>query len=326
MGRRPVLPSTLDADIESFLEMMAASRGAARPTLLAYGKDLAQLAAFLAPVAPGAATAAQLQAYMRDLGRAGASPATAARRRSALRQFYRFLVEEGRRPDDPAASLDAPRRGRSLPKLLSAEEAAALVAAARAAGDGAEGRRLCALVELLYGSGLRVAELASLPLSAIDRSGRFLRVRGKGAKERLAPLNPGAQDAIQRYLEVRAAFLPRGREANRHLFCSRGAAGHLTPARIAQLLKALAPAAGIDPRRLSPHVLRHAFATHLLDGGADLRAVQQMLGHADIATTQIYTHVAGERLRRIVETHHPLATAPHKAPPRKANPPVSRAK
>ncbi len=310
MGRHRVIPPSGDPQVEAFLEMMAASRGAARPTLLAYGKDLAHLGAFLAPVPLATATAEQLGAYMRALGRSGASPATSARRRSALRQFYRFLVEEGRRGDDPAARLDAPRRGRPLPKLLGQDEAAALLAAAHAAGDDAEARRVTAIVELLYGAGLRVAELAGLKLADIDRSGTFLRVRGKGAKERLAPLNPSARDAILRYLEVRGSFLPRGQPQNRHLFPSRGAAGHLTPARIAQVLKGLALMAGIDPARLSPHVLRHAFATHLLDHGADLRAVQQMLGHADIATTQIYTHVAGERLRRVVETHHPLAGKP----------------
>ena len=310
MGRHRVIPPSGDPQVEAFLEMMAASRGAARPTLLAYGKDLAHLGAFLAPVPLATATAEQLGAYMRALGRSGASPATSARRRSALRQFYRFLVEEGRRGDDPAARLDAPRRGRPLPKLLGQDEAAALLAAAHAAGDDAEARRATAIVELLYGAGLRVAELAGLKLADIDRSGTFLRVRGKGAKERLAPLNPSARDAILRYLEVRGSFLPCGQPQNRHLFPSRGAAGHLTPARIAQVLKGLALMAGIDPARLSPHVLRHAFATHLLDHGADLRAVQQMLGHADIATTQIYTHVAGERLRRVVETHHPLAGKP----------------
>jgi integrase/recombinase XerD len=311
MGRRRRLPETGgDAHVEAFLEMMAASRGAARPTLVAYGKDLSDLRAFLAPTAIVAATGAQLADYMRGLGRAGASPATAARRRSALRQFFRFLVEDGRRPDDPAVGLDAPRRGRVLPKLLSEAEATALLQAARAGGDSAPARRLAAIAELLYGSGLRVAELAALPLTAIDRSGSFLRVRGKGGKERLAPLNPGAREAIARYLEVRALFLPRGVESSRHVFVSHGATGHLTPARIAQLLKAIAPAAGIDPARLSPHVLRHAFATHLLDNGADLRAVQQMLGHADISTTQIYTHVAGDRLRRVVERHHPLSGKP----------------
>ncbi|MFZ9447473.1 MAG: tyrosine-type recombinase/integrase, partial [Alphaproteobacteria bacterium] len=183
-------------------------------------------------------------------------------------------------------------------------------AAARARGDGPAARRLAAMLEVLYASGLRVSELAALPLGAIDRSGRFLRVRGKGGKERLAPLGEAAAAAIAAYLELRASFLPEPDRPSRFLFPSRGAAGHVTTARVAQMLKELAAPAGIDPRRLSPHVLRHAFATHLLEGGADLRAVQQMLGHADISTTQVYTHVAGERLRRVVEAHHPLAAKP----------------
>jgi integrase/recombinase XerD len=165
------------------------------------------------------------------------------------------------------------------------------------------------LLEILYAAGLRVSELVSLPLTALARDGRFLIVRGKGSKERLAPLSEPARDAIAAYRAVRPAFLPKGTKESRFLFPSRGATGHLTTARVAQLLKGLAVEAGIDPRRLSPHVLRHAFATHLIDGGADLRAVQQMLGHADIATTQIYTHVAGERMRRLVQERHPLARA-----------------
>jgi integrase/recombinase XerD len=311
MGRRATLAPLDDPHAEAFLEMMAASRGAARLTLVSYAKDLAHLQGFLAPRRLAEVRAADLQRYMTRLSLAGASPATATRRRSALRQFYRFLVEDGRRADDPAALLDAPRRGRALPKLLSEAEVAALLAAARRRGDAPADRRLLALVELLYAAGLRVSELAALPLGAIDRSGRYLVVRGKGSKERLAPLNPEAGAALARYLEIRHVFLAKGKaSAGRFVFTSDSAAGHLTPARIAQLLKALAVEAGIDPRRLSPHVLRHAFATHLLDHGADLRAVQQMLGHADISTTQIYTHVAGERLRRIVETHHPLAAKP----------------
>ena len=310
MGRRPVLPALSDPHADAFLEMMAASRGAARATIASYGKDLAHLAAHLRGRGLVEAGERDLRDYMRALSRAGASPATAARRRSALRQFYRFLLEEGRRGDDPSARLDAPRRGRPLPKLLSREEVEALVAAARARGDGAGARRLVAMVELLYAAGLRVSELATLPLGAIDRSGRFLRVRGKGGKERLAPLNAMAAAAVGSYLELRPAFLPDGERPSRFLFPSRGAGGHVTAARIAQLLKELAIPAGIDPRRLSPHVLRHAFATHLLEGGADLRAVQQMLGHADISTTEVYTHVTGDRLRRIVEAHHPLAAKP----------------
>ena len=291
--------------------MMAATRGAAKLTIDSYGKDLAHLAAFLGrqAKAPLDATLADLRRYMKRLGEAGASPATAARRRSSLRQFYRFLIDDGRRNDDPAALLDAPKRGRRLPKLLSESEVGALLAAARARGRSPADRRLVAIVELLYAAGLRVAELAALPLGAIDRSGRFLVVRGKGSKERLAPMNDPAQAALTDYLSVRATFLAEG-AVSRFVFPSSAAGGHLTPARITQLLKSLATEAAIDPRQLSPHVLRHAFATHLLDHGADLRAVQQMLGHADIVTTQIYTHVAGERLRRLVEAHHPLAAKP----------------
>lgn len=311
MGRRATLAKLDDPHAEAFIEMMAASRGAARLTLISYGRDLAHLQEFLGRRRLAEAQNSDLRRYMTRLSQSGASPATAARRRSALRQFYRFLVEDGRRADDPAALLDAPRRGRALPKLLSEAEVAALLEAARRRGDSPADRRLLALLELLYAAGLRVSELAGLPLGAIDRSGRYLVVRGKGSKERLAPLNPAAGAALARYLEIRHVFLNEGDAAgHRFVFPSRGASGHLTPARIAQLLKDLAGAAGIDPRRLSPHVLRHAFATHLLDHGADLRAVQQMLGHADISTTQVYTHVAGERLRRIVETHHPLAAKP----------------
>ncbi len=291
--------------------MMAATRGAAKLTIASYGKDLAHLAAFLARQgkAPLDATTADLRRYMKRLGEAGASPATAARRRSSLRQFYRFLVDDGRRLDDPATQLDAPKQGRRLPKLLSEAEIDAVLAAARGRGETPADLRLVAIVEMLYAAGLRVSELAALPLGAIDRSGRMLIVRGKGAKERLAPLNEPAKAALTAYLAVRAAFVAQG-TTSRFVFPSSAAGGHLTPARITQLLKRLAADAALDPRRLSPHVLRHAFATHLLDHGADLRAVQQMLGHADIVTTQIYTHVAGERLRRLVEAHHPLAAKP----------------
>jgi len=309
MGRHKTLPVLADPQAEAFLEMMAANRGAAAATLTAYARDLADLAGFLRAAPLAAASPADLDRYMQRLGRSGLSPATAARRRAALRQFYRFLVEDGQRVDDPTARLDAPRRGRPLPKLLSEAETAALLTAARARGDTPEDRRLLAICELLYAAGLRVSELAGLGLGAIDRAGRFLRVRGKGRKDRLAPLHAEASAALARYLERRACFVPAHDPGNRFLFASRGATGHLTPARIAQLLKALAPEAGLAPARLSPHVLRHAFATHLIDHGADLRAVQTMLGHADIATTQIYTHVAGARLKATLEAHHPLAAA-----------------
>jgi integrase/recombinase XerD len=238
------------------------------------------------------------------------APRTLARRLSAMRQFFRFLVSDGARVDDPTAGLDTPRLGRPLPKILGEAEVERLIAAA-ASRPGDEGVRLRCLLELLYATGLRVSELIGLPLAAAQRDPRFLLVRGKGGKERVVPLSAPAREALRLYLECRDRFLPRGTPPHpkmaRWLFPSRGAEGHLSRQRCGQLLKELALAAGLDPRLLSPHVLRHAFASHLLDHGADLRSVQQMLGHADIATTQIYTHVQSERLRHLVESAHPLA-------------------
>jgi integrase/recombinase XerD len=202
--------------------------------------------------------------------------------------------------------VEAPKKGRSLPKILSREEMDRLIAAA-ATKDGAQGLRLACMVELAYASGMRISELTGLTLAALARDPAYLIVKGKGGKERLAPLNAAARGAVKAYLEVRPGFLPKGDKANPWLFPSRGKAGRLTPRRFAQLLDEAAADAGIDPARVSPHVLRHAFATHLLEGGADLRVVQKLLGHADIATTQIYTHVAGDRLREVVATKHPLA-------------------
>lgn len=287
--------------------MLAAERNAAKNTRIAYEKDLHDFGAFLLRQGSDVADASseQVRAYLATLKRAGMSPRTVARRLASLRQFYRFLVAEGLRGDDPMSTIDGPRIGRALPKVMGEQEIARLLAAARR-HEGPEGRRLVALVELLYGAGLRVSEMVALPLSALSRDGRFLVIRGKGAKERIAPLSEPARQALERYRAVRHAFLPEG-QTSRFMFPSRGASGHLTTARVTQLLKALAVEAGIDPGKLSPHVLRHAFATHLIEHGADLRAVQQMLGHADIATTQIYTHVAGERMRRLVHESHPLA-------------------
>jgi integrase/recombinase XerD len=292
---------------ETFLEMMAAERACARNTLTAYGRDLEDAGAFLAGRGSSLAEAAaeDVEAYFAALGARGLAPATAARRRSALRQFYRFVLEEGWRADDPSRRVEAPRKGRPLPKVLSRAEVEALIAAATAR-DGAKGLRLACLVEILYAAGLRVSELTSLTLSAVARDPAYLMVKGKGGKERLAPLNGSARAAIKAYLEVRPRFLPAKDKANPWLFPSRGAERRLTPRRFAQLLDEAAQGAGVDPARVSPHVLRHAFATHLLDGGADLRVVQTLLGHADIATTQIYTHVAGERLAEVVRTKHPL--------------------
>jgi integrase/recombinase XerD len=293
--------------LEAFLEMLAAERGAARLTLVAYRNDLADLSAFLAargmPIED--ADAAALHEYLAAMTGRRLMPRTLARRLSAMRQFFRFLVSDGARPDDPTAGLDPPRLGRPLPKTLSEGDVERLIATS-ATWPAEEGVRLRVLLELLYGAGLRVSELVGLPLAAAQRDPRFLLVRGKGGKERVVPLSKPAREALARYLECRSRLLPP-KQASRWLFPSRGADGHLTRQRCGQLLKELALAAGLDPALLSPHVLRHAFASHLLDHGADLRSVQQMLGHADIATTQIYTHVQSERLRRLVETAHPLA-------------------
>jgi integrase/recombinase XerD len=293
---------------EAFLEMMAVERAAARNTLTAYGKDLTDAQGFL--WARGRtlaeASAEDIEAYFAALSDRGLSPATAARRRAAVRQFYRFVLGEGWRDDDPSRRVDAPKKGRPLPKVLSRGEVDAVIAAA-AARDGGQGLRLACMIELAYASGLRISELTALPLAVLARDPAYLIVRGKGGKERLAPLNGAARTAVKAYLEVRRSFLPKGDAANPWLFPSRGKGARLTPRRFGQLLDEAAVEAGIDPARVSPHVLRHAFATHLLEGGADLRVVQTLLGHADISTTQIYTHVAGERLREVVETKHPLS-------------------
>lgn len=292
---------------EAFLEMMAVERAAARNTLTAYSRDLADAAGFLAGRRRDLADAQaeDVEAYFADLAARGLSAATAARRRAAVRQFYRFVLGEGWRQDDPSRRVDAPKKGRPLPKVLTPDEIARLIAAS-AERDGAQGVRLACMVELLYASGLRISELVGLPLAAVARDPAYLIVRGKGGKERLAPLNAAARTAVKAYLEVRKGFLPKGDAANPWLFPSRGRGGRLTARRVSQLLDEAAVAAGVDPAKVSPHVLRHAFATHLLEGGADLRVVQTLLGHADIATTQIYTHVAGDRLREVVETKHPL--------------------
>jgi len=293
--------------IESFLEMMAVERGAARHTLDAYRRDLADYGRFLQAREVGVETAdsAAVRAYLSEVSRRGMAAATVARRLSAMRQLHRFLYLEGGRPDDPTQTVDGPRRQRPLPRLLDQTEIEALIEAARQR-PGASGLRLVAILELLYASGLRASELMALPLSALAADRRFLVVRGKGGKERLVPVGRAAGEALQAYLAVRPAFLRPGR-GSPFVFPSRARQGHLTRQRLAQLLRELAPEAGLDPGRISPHVLRHAFATHLLAGGADLRAVQLMLGHADIATTEIYTHVQGERLAAVVRAHHPLA-------------------
>ncbi len=292
--------------VDAFLEMLAAERGAARLTIDAYRRDLIDFARFAGAGgrAIADADAETVRGYLSHLATRMA-PGTSARRLSCLRQFYRFLFAEERRADDPTATIDSPRGSKPLPKVLSEDEVERLLAAARAR-EGVRGRRLVALVELLYATGLRVTELVGLPLAAMGGDPRFLMVTGKGGKDRLVPVGEVALRAVADYLEVRATFMPDG-EVSPWLFPSRGRSGHLTRLRFGQLLKELAVEAAIRPARVSPHVLRHAFASHLLAHGADLRAVQKMLGHADIATTQIYTHVLDERLKALVRDHHPLA-------------------
>ena len=279
--------------------MLAAERGAAANTLAAYRRDLEGAQDLLGPLE---------EADRAALGTLGGhwsalAPSTVARKASALRQFYGFLVDEGLRRDDPSSALPRPKHRRPLPKVLSHADITALFAQAEeeAAGESAPAVRMLALLELLYGSGLRATELVSLPLSAVPRDAPFLTLTGKGGKTRMVPVGRRATEALSRWLKL------RGDEAAPFLFPSRGR--HLTRERLFQLVKALAGRAGIDPKRISPHVLRHAFATHLLEGGADLRVLQTLLGHADIATTQIYTHVDAAKLVALVNERHPLAKA-----------------
>ncbi|MES2835038.1 MAG: tyrosine recombinase [Pseudomonadota bacterium] len=290
--------------IEAFLEMMAVERDASPHTLSAYARDLADAEGATGGLMTADETA--VEAWYASLSTRGLSAATAARRRSAVRQFYRFVLAEGWRADDPSRRLDAPKAGRSLPKVVSRDEIERLLTAA-AAHDGAGGVRLITLLEMAYASGMRVSELLALKADAVRRDPAFLIVRGKGGKERLAPLNTSAREAVKTWLIVRDAGRKPNTADSVWLFPSSAASGHLTPRRFAQLLDQAAIDAGIDPVRVSPHVLRHAFATHLLEGGADLRIVQTLLGHADIATTQIYTHVATDRLSQVVHSKHPLA-------------------
>ncbi len=295
--------------LDAFLEMMAAERGAALNTIAAYRRDVTDFARFLRQRTGNAglikADAADIRAYLASLAERGLEPRSAARRLSALGQLFFFLLAEGLRADNPALGIDPPRRGRSLPGVLSESEVAALMAAARARSD-ARGVRLTAMLEVLYAAGLRVSELVSLPLGAFSGERGILRVRGKGAKERLVPIGAPARAALQAWMPVRASTLAGG-AASPFLFPSRGRSGHLGRAHFARELKALACDCGLDPARVSPHVLRHAFATHLLARDADLRSVQRMLGHSDLATTQIYTHLADDRPSALVRARHPLA-------------------
>jgi len=301
-------------EIDLLLDMMAAERGAARNTLEAYRRDLDDYAAFLASqgASPKAVSTATIRAYLADCQSRGLKTASLARRLSAVRQLHRFLYGEGMSPDDPAAVLEGPKRGRPLPKTLGLAEVDRLLAAsregiadpARPVGERLRAARLACLLELLYATGMRVSEMISLPIAAARRDQRFLVVRGKGNKERIVPLNGAAKEAMATYLALRE---DAGLGPSKWLFPSSGESGHLTRQHVGRELKAVAGAAGLSAAKVSPHVLRHAFASHLLQNGADLRSVQQLLGHADIATTQIYTHVLDERLRSLVRDLHPLA-------------------
>lgn len=297
--------------IAAFLEARAAEAGAARNTLLAYGRDLADAAGWMAGRG-GALVAADrpaLEAYLADLQAEGAARATRARRLSALRQFFRFLTDEGDRPDNPALRLGGPGRAARLPGTLSQDEAARLIEAARGHGPDAAARaRNACLFELLYATGLRVSELVTLPHAAVRGAPEMVLVRGKGGRERLVPLSDPARAAVAVWLAHRdRAEAAAGPARSKFLFPARGAAGHLSRVRFHAIVKEVALRAGLDPAAVSPHVLRHAFATHLLAGGADLRVIQTLLGHADLGSTEIYTHVLDERLRALVMAHHPLA-------------------
>jgi integrase/recombinase XerD len=295
-----------------FLDMLAAERGASANTLDAYRRDLADFSGELARAGYDVASADSdaLRRYLARLDQRGLAAASVARRLSAIRQLYRFLYSEGHRGDDPAAAIEGPKRGRSLPKVLSVKQVDELLATAHAgaqkerAPERLRAARLACLLEVLYATGLRVSELVALPASAARRDQRMLVVRGKGGRERLVPLNDAARRAMTDYLAMREAAKIA---SSKWLFPSFGESGHLTRQHFARELKSLAAVAGLKPTQVSPHVLRHAFASHLLQNGADLRVVQTLLGHADISTTQIYTHVLEERLKTLVRDLHPLS-------------------
>ena len=313
MSRRP--GASDEALIELFLDMLAAERGAGENTLAAYRNDLEDLSAHLRASRSTIANATtdSLRKFLASLAERGFKSSSLARRLSAVRQLYRFLYAEGKRGDDPAAVLEGPKRARSLPKVLSIADVDKLLKTARANSDNTKqpplqrlrAARLLCLLEVVYATGLRVSELVALPAAAARRDQRMLVVRGKGGKERLVPLNKQAKRAMAEYLELRGKA-ERDKES-KWLFPSFGEQGHLTRQHFARELKTLGAACGIHSSRLSPHVLRHAFASHLLHNGADLRVVQTLLGHADISTTQIYTHVLEERLKTLVRDLHPLA-------------------
>lgn len=294
--------------IDAFLEMMTAERGASSRTIASYRHDLEDLNAFLTVRGIQLAKASQLdlQSYMRSLANQGLSPKTETRRLSAIHEFYRFLFSEGMIKKNPADYLEAPKTGKSLPKYLTEQEVAALIAAATR-----ESPKMRALLEILYASGMRVSELVSLSVQAVTKDNRTVSVVGKGNKERLVPLNEAARVALNDWLAVRETSLKNGRYS-KWLFPSTGTSGHLTRDGFFKALKALALKTGIMPDKVSPHVFRHSFASHLIAHDADLRTVQQMLGHANIATTEIYTHILQDRLKKTVEKSHPLAYSSEK--------------
>jgi len=298
--------------IDSFLEMMSAERGASENTLAAYRRDLTDWAGALGKARRNLLTArtGSLESVLAGWAKTGLAPSTAARKLSALKQFCLFLQTEGLRKDNPAHSLRGPKQGRPLPKIMSEADVTALFEAAEK-DNSVKGVRMLCLLEILYAGGLRVSELVTLKANAVTRRDHCLMIKGKGGRERLVPLTGAAIRAIGDWLKLREQTLPSNAiakdRAKPFLFPSGGKTGHLTRERFAQMLKDLARAAGLNAGKISPHVLRHAFATHLLSNGADLRSVQTLLGHADISTTQIYTHVLDERMRELVETKHPLA-------------------
>ena len=300
-------------EVELFLDMMATERGASVNTLDSYRRDLEDYSAFLHDKrrTVEAATTADIRAYLAALAKRALASSSVARRLSAVRQLHRFLYAEGRRKDDPAAVLEGPRRGRPLPKILTVDQVSKLLATAQDAvrkdakpAEKLRAARLLCLLEVLYATGLRVSELIALPATAARAEGDTVVVRGKGGKERLVPLGDAARRAMQDYRQLTTEA---GVKNSRWLFPAFSDSGHVTRQHVARELKGLAIDAGIEPRKMSPHVLRHAFASHLLANGADLRIVQALLGHADVSTTQIYTHVLDERLKSMVRDLHPLA-------------------
>ncbi len=320
---RPAMPKPdLHPSVDAFLDMLTTERGAALNTRQAYWRDLADVSLFLRRELSSdvnVATTDQLKAYIKDLSekihvkgqhKGKIAVRTIARRLSALRQYYRFMISDGAREDDPTSTIESPKQGRTLPKTLSEAEVDQLIKTAGIKGTP-ESIRLVCLLEVLYATGLRVSELVGLPMSAIGEANQFIMISGKAGRERMVPLSDPAQKALMIYMDVRKGFIGVDENASRQeqwVFPSRTSdTGHLTRQRFAQLLKDLARAADVEESRVSPHILRHAFATHLLAHGADLRSVQKMLGHADIATTQIYTHIVGEKAAETVQDKHPLS-------------------